>query len=77
VINALITVKLGVYNSEEISGKNRPVVTNPNNCVVLCEGCPDICPSGAIIHPSRKRDNNGNCFKHPCSKKTQRSRIQV
>jgi len=45
---------LGVYSHEEVGGEKRPVVANPNNCVVLCNGCQDICPSSAISHPSRK-----------------------
>jgi NAD-dependent dihydropyrimidine dehydrogenase PreA subunit len=46
--------KLGVYEFEEKQGKKRLVVKNPNNCVVFCNGCDEICPSGAIKHPSRK-----------------------
>jgi formate hydrogenlyase subunit 6/NADH:ubiquinone oxidoreductase subunit I len=38
--------------------KNQPNVVNPNNCVILCKGCQDICPSGAIDHPSRKETIN-------------------
>ena len=50
--------KLGVYCSKDLDGKNQPNVVNPNNCVVLCKGCQDICPSGAIDHPSRKETVN-------------------
>ena len=32
--------------------KKKTVVANLNACVVLCTGCEDICPSGAISHPS-------------------------
>jgi NAD-dependent dihydropyrimidine dehydrogenase PreA subunit len=39
---------------EEKEGKKRPVVKNPYNCVVLCNGCDAICPAGAITHPSKK-----------------------
>ena len=46
--------KLGVYELKEQVGKKTSVVTNPNNCVVLCTGCDDICPSGAIKHQSKK-----------------------
>ncbi|MCJ7714456.1 ferredoxin family protein [Candidatus Bathyarchaeota archaeon] len=46
--------KLGVYNFEENLGKKQPIVKNPNNCVVLCTGCQDICSSDAITHQSRK-----------------------
>jgi NAD-dependent dihydropyrimidine dehydrogenase PreA subunit len=47
--------KLGAYSLEENQGKKHPIVSNPYNCVVLCKGCQDICPSGAISHPSRKK----------------------
>ncbi len=47
--------KLGTYGFEERDGKNRPVVKNPNNCVVLCTGCDSICPSDAIAHQSNKQ----------------------
>jgi NAD-dependent dihydropyrimidine dehydrogenase PreA subunit len=42
----------GVFAFEEKEGKKRPVVKNPNNCIVFCRGCEDICPAGAITHPS-------------------------
>ena len=45
---------LGPYEFEENKGKKMPVVKNPNNCVVLCNGCDAICPAGAIQHPSKK-----------------------
>ncbi len=45
---------LGTYASEEKEDRKRTVVKNPNNCVVLCTGCDDICPAGAIKHPSKK-----------------------
>ena len=44
----------GVYTFEEKEGKKRPVVKNPNNCIVFCRGCEDICPAGAITHPSEE-----------------------
>lgn len=47
--------KLGTYEFEEKDGKNRPIVKNPNNCVVLCTGCDSICPSGAIKHQPKKQ----------------------
>lgn len=50
--------KLGVYCSKDMNGKHQPIVLNPNNCVVLCKGCQDICPSGAISHPSIKETIN-------------------
>ena len=40
------------FASEETSGKKRTVVKNPNACIVFCRGCEDICPAGAITHPS-------------------------
>lgn len=46
--------KLGTYEFEEKDQKRRPVVINPNNCVVLCSGCDAKCPEGAISHPSKK-----------------------
>jgi NAD-dependent dihydropyrimidine dehydrogenase PreA subunit len=45
--------KLGVYKFEENQGKKKSVVKNPNNCVVLCTGCQEQCPAGAITHPSK------------------------
>ena len=45
--------KLGTYEFEEIKGQKMPVVKNPNNCVVLCNGCDAICPAKAIKHPSK------------------------
>ncbi len=43
-----------VFAFEEKEGKKRTVVKNPNSCVVLCRGCEDICPAGAIMHPSEE-----------------------
>lgn len=31
----------------------KPVVANPENCVVGCKACGWICPIGAITHPSK------------------------
>jgi NAD-dependent dihydropyrimidine dehydrogenase PreA subunit len=45
---------LGTYTFEEKDGKKRPVVKNPNNCVVFCSGCDSICPVDAISHPSKE-----------------------
>jgi len=45
---------LGVFEFEEKEGKKGSVVRNPNNCVVFCTGCEEICPAGAIKHPSKK-----------------------
>jgi NAD-dependent dihydropyrimidine dehydrogenase PreA subunit len=46
--------KLGTYTLEEKDGKKKPVVKNPYNCVVLCNGCDAICLAGAITHQSKK-----------------------
>jgi NAD-dependent dihydropyrimidine dehydrogenase PreA subunit len=46
---------LGTYELKEDKGKNKPIVANPNNCVVLCTGCDSICPVGAITHQSKKQ----------------------
>jgi len=42
------------FDFEEKDGKRITVVKNPNSCVVFCRGCEDICPAGAITHPSEK-----------------------
>jgi len=44
---------MNAFKFEEKDGKKRPAV-NPNRCVVFCKGCEDICPEGAITHPSEK-----------------------
>jgi NAD-dependent dihydropyrimidine dehydrogenase PreA subunit len=46
--------KLGTYTLEEKEGKKRTVVKNPYNCVVLCNGCDAVCPTGAITHQPKK-----------------------
>jgi NAD-dependent dihydropyrimidine dehydrogenase PreA subunit len=46
--------KLGAYEFEEKQGKKRPIVKNPNSCVVLCTGCEEICHADAITHPSKR-----------------------
>jgi NAD-dependent dihydropyrimidine dehydrogenase PreA subunit len=46
--------KLGAFEFEEKDGEKRSTVKNPNNCVVLCTGCDEICPAGAIKHQSKK-----------------------
>ncbi|MGB9842437.1 MAG: 4Fe-4S dicluster domain-containing protein [Candidatus Bathyarchaeales archaeon] len=43
------------FDFEEKDGKKRTIVKNPYNCVVLCRGCEDICPVGAISHPSEEK----------------------
>ena len=42
------------FDFEEKDGKKRTVVKNPYNCVVFCRGCEEICPVGAISHPSEE-----------------------
>jgi len=46
--------KLGVFEVVENQGEKRPIVKNPNNCVVFCTGCQEQCPVGAINFPSKK-----------------------
>lgn len=46
---------LRTFGFEGGNGKKRPIVKNPNNCVVLCSGCDSICPAKAIKHPSKKQ----------------------
>jgi NAD-dependent dihydropyrimidine dehydrogenase PreA subunit len=50
----VVYCKLGVFELGEVEGKKKPIVVNPNNCVIFCKGCQDVCPVGAISHPSRK-----------------------
>ena len=45
---------MGAFAFEEKEGKKRSVVKNPNSYVVFCRGCEDICPAGAITHPSEE-----------------------
>ena len=42
------------FGSEQENGKKKSVVKDQNACVVFCRGCEDICPAGAITHPSEK-----------------------
>ncbi|MCW3996404.1 MAG: 4Fe-4S dicluster domain-containing protein [Candidatus Bathyarchaeota archaeon] len=45
----------GVYEFEEKDGKKKSIVKNPYNCTpVFCRGCEEICPAGAITHPSEE-----------------------
>ena len=46
------------FGFEEKNGKKKTVVKNLNACVVMCRGCEDICPAGAITHPSEKETQN-------------------
>ena len=45
--------KHGVYCFDEKQEKSVPLVKNPDNCIVYCNVCDSICPSGAISHPSK------------------------
>ncbi len=44
---------MGTFKLKEVEGKKLTLV-NPNRCVVFCRGCEDICPAGAISHPSEE-----------------------
>jgi NAD-dependent dihydropyrimidine dehydrogenase PreA subunit len=46
---------LGAFDFEETDDHKKVVVKNPNNCVVLCTGCENQCPAGAITHPSKQK----------------------
>lgn len=41
------------FKLQEKGGKKKTMV-NPNTCVVLCRGCEDVCPFGAISHPNEE-----------------------
>jgi formate hydrogenlyase subunit 6/NADH:ubiquinone oxidoreductase subunit I len=45
---------MSVFATEGKDEKLKTIVKNPNSCVVTCTGCDDICPAGAISHPSKK-----------------------
>jgi NAD-dependent dihydropyrimidine dehydrogenase PreA subunit len=42
------------FGCEEKEGEKKTVVKDLNACVVMCRGCEDICPAGAITHPSEE-----------------------
>ena len=42
------------FGFETKGRKKKTVVKNLNACVVLCRGCEDICPAGAITHQSEE-----------------------
>lgn len=44
---------MNTFKIEKKDGKKKTVV-NPNQCVVFCRGCEDICPVEAISHPSEE-----------------------
>jgi NAD-dependent dihydropyrimidine dehydrogenase PreA subunit len=46
---------VGAFAFEEKEGKKITVTKNPSPCIVFCRGCEDICPVGAITHPSEKK----------------------
>ena len=52
--NCVDYCKLGVFEFQEHEGTQRPVVKNPNHCVVMCTGCDGICSAGAIKHQTKK-----------------------
>ena len=43
------------FGFEEEKGKTKTVVKNLDAYVVFCRGCEDICPVGAISHPSEEK----------------------
>ena len=45
---------MSAFGLEETNGKKKSVVKNLNACIVFCKGCEDICPAGAITHPSEE-----------------------
>ena len=45
---------VGAFEIQEKDGKKRTVAKNPSPCIVFCRGCEDICPAGAITHPSEE-----------------------
>ncbi len=47
--------KLSVYDVVEEQREKKPIVKNPNNCVVFCTGCEGQCPEGAISFPSKQK----------------------
>ena len=46
--------KLGAYEFIEDHGEKKPIVKNPDACVIFCTGCEEQCPAGAIRHPSKE-----------------------
>jgi NAD-dependent dihydropyrimidine dehydrogenase PreA subunit len=53
----LTCVKIDSANGHDVYAVDgnppRPIVKNPYGCVVGCETCAKMCPSGAISFPSR------------------------
>ncbi len=44
---------------------NNLIIANPENCVVGCTGCDNICPEKAISHPSKSYLDNLSKNIHP------------
>jgi len=42
------------FSLEEKNDKKKTIV-NPNQCIVFCRGCEDICPVAAISHPDEEK----------------------
>ncbi len=42
----------GVFEWDEVN--EHPIVRNPYNCVLGCDACAQVCPSGAIAFPSQE-----------------------
>jgi NAD-dependent dihydropyrimidine dehydrogenase PreA subunit len=47
----------GVYTSKN----GKPQVIAPEKCVVGCNKCDNICPNGAITHPSKLNQTKSSC----------------
>lgn len=45
---------VGAFEIQEKNGEKRTVAKNPSPCIVFCRGCEDVCPAGAITHPSEE-----------------------
>ena len=43
------------FEFEQENRKRKTVVKDQKACVVFCRGCEDICPAGAITHPSEDK----------------------
>jgi NAD-dependent dihydropyrimidine dehydrogenase PreA subunit len=43
------------FGFKEENGEKKVFVKNLDACVVFCRGCEDICPKGAISHPSEEK----------------------
>jgi ferredoxin len=45
---------MNAFKSEESECWKRRITVNSNKCVVFFRGCENICPAGAISHPSEE-----------------------